>query len=135
MRGREGGQKSGRGLLSCFFGRKYSVFQGKHKFHTGPKAHSLRRCHEHQLRKASTNAKFPFYFFGSQAIESPGLWVTFTSASQVEGPSLTSWPCRGPAPAQLAPSHTPLGPPPCPFPAAARPISKAWLHTGLDAGF
>lgn len=44
----------------------------KHILCTGPKAHSLRRGHEHQLRKASVNAKFPFCIFGSHAIESPG---------------------------------------------------------------
>lgn len=84
---------------------------------------------------------FPFYFFGPQAIESPGWWVTFSSASQAEGTSLASGPLVGWPFSQAqagrsttSPLPQPPGPSPCPS-AAARPFSGAQPRTGLDAGF
>lgn len=58
------------------------------------------------------NAKFPFYIFGSHAIESPGpvghLLLSLPSGGRVSYlPAL-----KGLVLAQLAPSHAPPGPPP-----------------------
>ena len=94
MRGREGRRTNKRKKSSFLFLVENIPFsEEKHKLHTGPKAHNLKRCHEHQLRKASVNAKF--YLCGPHAIESPDSWVTVSSASQVEDTSLTPGPCRG----------------------------------------
>lgn len=116
-RGRQGRRKNkGEKPLSSFLLENIPFSKEKHVLCRGPKARSLRLGHEHQLRKASVNAKFPFHIFGSHAIESPGL----------VGHLLLSLPSRGcvcylPALkglllAQLAPSHTPPGPPPHFFP-------------------
>ena len=111
-RGRQGRRKNKREKpLSSFLLENIPFSKEKHILCTGPKAHSLRWGHEHQLRKASVNAKFPFYIFGSHAIESPGpvghLLLSLPSGGRVSYlPAL-----KGLVLAQLAPSHAPPGPP------------------------
>lgn len=88
------------------------------------------RCHEYQLRKASKNVTFPFYFFGTQAVESAGPWATFAFASQVEDtslpPALRVWPRTAAPPAPLLAHLLPS--------CSSRPIRGGRPHAGLDPG-
>lgn len=105
---REEERTRGKKPIFSFLVENTPFSEEKHTLCTGPKAHSLRRGHEHQLRKASVNAKFPFYTFGSHAIESPGP-VGHLLLSLPSGGCVSYLPAlKGLVLAQLAPSHAPL---------------------------